>query len=107
MSLRSCRHVLAIAAVVLVACGGSSKGSDEPQTAKEKLAREERESGDDKPKGSKSWGGWRYKGDRNACFFESGGKCFKTENAACQAARCAKPKKCNTTGAGPAQVSCK
>lgn len=104
----SLRPYLPMLAAVLVACGGSpQKGSDEPQTAKEKLAAEEKANGDDKPSGSKSWGGWRYKGDRNACFFETAGKCFKTENAACQAARCAKPKKCSTTGAGPAQVSCK
>ncbi len=103
----SLRPYLPMLAAVLVACGGPQKASDEPQTAKEKLAREEKAPGDDKPAGSKSWGGWRYKGDRNACFFETNGKCFKTENAACQAARCAKPKKCSTTGAGPAQVSCK
>ena len=107
MSLRSCRPVAALVTIALVACGGPQVASDEPQTAKEKLAAEERASGDEKPKGSKSWGGWRYKGDRNSCFFETAGRCFKTENAACQAARCAKPKKCNTTGAGPAQVSCK
>ena len=107
MSLRSCRHVLAFVTAVLVACGGAQTVSDEPQTAKEKQRREAKASGDDKPAGSRSWGGWRYKGDRNSCFFETNGKCFKTENAACQAARCAKPKKCNTSGAGPAQVSCK
>lgn len=107
MSLRSCRPALALLLAGLVACGGSQKASDEPQNAKEKQAREARASGDDKPAGSKSWGGWRYKGDRASCFFQTSGKCFKTENAACQAARCAKPKKCKADGAGPAIVSCK
>ena len=103
----SLRTFLPLMAVVLLGCGGTEKVSNEPTTAKEKQRREARANGDDKEKGSKGWGGWRYKGDRNSCFFQVSGKCFKTENAACQAARCAKPKKCNVTGGGPALVSCK
>lgn len=88
-------------------CGADGKKSDEPTTAKEKQEREARAMGEsDAPKG-KHWGKWRYKGDRNSCFFRVGARCFKTENAACQAARCKKPKKCHTEGAAPAQVSCK
>ena len=95
-----------LVAAALVACGAdSSKTSEEPQTAKEKQRREARDKGDDEPT-TKNWGKWRYKGDRDSCFFEVDGRCFKTENAACQAARCKKPARCTTTGAGPAQVSC-
>ncbi len=102
MSLRS---FLPLLAVVTLGCGGA-KVSDEPTTAKEKQRREARANGEETT-GSKSWGGWRYKGDRNACFYSFNGRCFKTENAACQAARCGKPKKCATSGGGPALVACK
>ena len=97
-----------LCSVVLVcfaaACGGPS--SDEPTTAKEKQQREARATPDEAP-GTKQWGKWRYKGDRDECFFIVGAKCFKTENAACQTARCKKPMKCNAVGAAPATVSCK
>ena len=86
-------------------CGGSRAKSDEPTTAKEKQAREAKASGEDRA--SKNWGGWRYSGDRNECFFVIGRKCFKTEAAACTAARCGKAKKCDVAGGGPATVSCK
>lgn len=79
MSLRS---FLPLLAVVTLGCGGA-KVSDEPTTAKEKQRREARANGEDGG-GTKTWGGWRYKGDRNACFYSLNGRCFKTENAACQ-----------------------
>lgn len=82
----------------------------EPQTAREKmLAEEKAKSAEDKdapPDTGKKWKRWRYQGDRNACFFVVGAKCFKTENAACQAAKCKSPAKCATQGAGPATVMC-
>lgn len=106
MSLRSVSLVLASLATCLALGCGSSQTSDEPTTAKEKQRREAKAAGEDEGAG-KHWGGWRYKGDRNACFFRVGSKCFKTENAACQAARCKAPKKCRAEGAAPAQVSCK
>lgn len=88
-------------------CGGDRKESEEPQTAKEKQLQEARANGEDDDGGTKKWGKWRYKGDRDSCFFIVGAKCFKTENAACQAARCKKPKKCHSAGAAPATVTCK
>src|SRR5688572_10931004 len=100
MSLRVWLIVLALG------CGGARVESDEPQTAKEKQMREARASGDaDKP--GKNWGKWRYSGDRDDCFYVVGGKCFKTENKACQAARCKLPRKCTSVGGGPVTVSCK
>jgi hypothetical protein len=98
MSLRT------VALVLLVACGGSTVSSDEPQTAKEKQLREAKAAGDTN---AGKWGGWRYQGDRNECFYVVGRRCFKNENAACQAARCKAPKKCDVVGGGPATVGCK
>ncbi|HSD89551.1 MAG TPA: hypothetical protein VLB44_18600 [Kofleriaceae bacterium] len=112
MSLRPSVLVLAF----VVACGGSDmkvrKG--EPQTAREKMLAEEKahpsdadEAPPDKKGGtSKKWTGWRYQGDRKDCFFVVGKKCFKTENAACQAAHCKAPSKCQTEGAGPTTLTC-
>jgi len=101
MSLRS----LVLVAVLAVGCGATPV-SDEPTTAKEKQRREAEASGEGG--GGKQWGGgWRYQGDRSDCFFSTGRKCFKTENAACQALKCRAPKKCSTAGAAPATVSCK
>lgn len=102
----SLRAVGLVVLALAFGCGGA-RPSDEPQTAKEKQRRQAKADGEDDGAKSKNWGGWRYKGDRNACFFIVGSKCFKTENAACQVARCKAPKKCNAVGAAPATVSCK
>jgi hypothetical protein len=106
-------RLVPLAALLAIACGGSSmrvkKG--EPQTAREKMLAEEKakkssgESDDAKPPGSKKWTGWRYQGDRSDCFFLVGKKCFKTEKAACTAAKCGGAK-CVTDGAGPATLTC-
>ena len=101
MSLRSLWFVLACAA-----CGSPQTDSNEPQTAKEKQLQEAQASGEVDKAGAK-WGGWRYQGDRKDCFYVLGRKCFKTENAACQAAHCKAPKKCEAVGGGPATLSCK
>jgi len=105
MSLRTLALSLAVLGTLALGCGGSSPPrSDEPTTAKEKQRREAEASGEiDRPGGK--WGGWRYTGDRNDCFFVVGRRCFKTEAAACTAARCGK-RKCETTGGGPATVAC-
>ena len=94
---------------IAVACGGSRPGSKEPTTAKEKQLQEARAKGDDDApqKAGKKWGGWKYQGDRDDCFFIVGKRCFKTQDAACKAARCGNGKTCQTEGAGPAAVSCK
>ena len=39
-------------------------------------------------------------------FFIVGKRCYKSENAACQAARCKAPLKCTPEGAGPTQMKC-
>jgi hypothetical protein len=107
MSLRTLRLSVSMAVLACVAlgCGGGGPPkSDEPTTAKEKQRRDAEASGERDPAGGK-WGGWRYSGDRNDCFFVVGKRCFKTEAAACSAARCGK-RTCETTGGGPAAVAC-
>ena len=107
---------LALIGCAALACGGGQmkvkKG--EPQTAREKLLADEKANKSEgtteeesQPPGSKKWTGWRYQGERKNCFFLVGRKCFKTENAACQAARCKSPTKCEADGAGPATMTCK
>lgn len=103
MSLRLISLSFLAWAALAVGCGAPPK-SDEPTTAREKQRRDAEAEGTlDKPGGK--WGGWRYTGDRDDCFFVVGRRCFKTEAAACTAARCGK-RKCATSGGGPATVAC-
>ena len=100
--------------LVAVACasGNMKVKKGEPQTAREKMlaeekAKQDKDTSDDAhPPGSKKWSGWRYQGDRKQCFFTVGRKCFKTENAACQAAKCKAPSRCEADGGGPAIMRC-
>ncbi|HEY5921991.1 MAG TPA: hypothetical protein VIV11_09995 [Kofleriaceae bacterium] len=81
----------------------------EPQTAREKMLADEKANADkdkDESGAGKKWNGWRFQGDRKDCFFLVGRRCYKSENAACQAARCKSPTKCTTEGAGPATMKC-
>jgi hypothetical protein len=100
-------RTLVLLVFVFVGCSacGASTSSNEPQTAKEKQLQEAKASGE--VDNSKKWGGWRYQGERNDCFYVVGRKCFKTEKQACEAARCRGPKKCDVSGGGPATVACK
>ena len=109
MSLRrSLARPLAVLVVAALGCGGNRGASEEPTTAKEKLAQDQAAKGhDDAPQGAKKWGKWRYQGDRTACFYELDGKCFKSEKAACAAAKCKASTRCVSAGAAPAQVSCR
>ncbi len=94
--------------VFVVACGGGGRGKaepGEPQTAREKQYAEAKKSGEI-DEGNSKWGKWRYTGDRKDCQFVVGRKCYKTENAACQASKCKAPLKCKSDGAGPATMSC-
>lgn len=106
-------RLASLALLVAVACasGNMKVKKGEPQTAREKMLAEEKakkepEEPDPKPPGSKKWSGWRYQGERKDCRFLVGRKCFKSENAACQAAKCKAPTSCQTEGAGPATMTC-
>ncbi len=87
-------------------CGTPPTATNGPKTAKEKQALEPKtEEPAMKPPTGKKWNGWRYQGDRNACFFVVGRRCFKTEKEACESANCG-AKKCKSDGGGPATVTC-
>ncbi len=95
-----------VLACIVAACGGAQTDPNEPQTAKAKQMQEAKASGELDQRPSKKFAGWRYKGARKDCFFVLGRRCFKTEKAACTAARCKAGLKCTSTGGGPAQISC-
>lgn len=91
---------------LLVGCGTTASDTG-AHTAAERARIEEARSGDkdvEKPKGV-SWGGWRYQGSRDDCFFVVGRACFASQDEACHAAKC-KKNKCKVEGGGPATVSC-
>ena len=90
---------------VCAACAGPQSSSKDPQTAREKQLQEARAKGElDAPRGQ--WGGWRYQGDRDDCFYVVGRRCFKSRKLACRAAHCAADR-CAIIGGGPASVQCK
>lgn len=101
------RSIALVVALIGSACGGgtAATSADEPQTAREKQLREARASGEIDDSDQK-WSKWQYSGDRADCFFVLGRRCFKTEKAACEAARCKPGVKCVAIGGGPARVSC-
>jgi hypothetical protein len=93
----------------MLGCGGPQSmesSSDEPRTAKDKQLREAKSRGEVE-KSPRRWGGWRYQGDREDCYYVVARSCFKKQAAACQAAHCSAPRKCVVDGAGPAIVSCR
>ena len=100
--------VLSLSLIVGAGAGGGSPPppSNGPKTAVEKQRLEAKQDPDLKPPPGKKWGGWRYQGDRENCFFVVGRRCFKTEAEACEAANCG-AKKCAKDGGGPATVTCK
>jgi len=106
-------RLLAFALVVsLIGCGGSTPTSSGPrdETAAERGRREAAASGEtDVGNQGRSWGGWRYSGTRDACFYVVGRTCFDALPAACKAASCqsAAPEHCRTEGGGPATVRCR
>ena len=102
MSLSSI--ALALVASLALGCSSGPPRSDEPTTAKEKQRQEAEAKGETSGSHAK-WSGWRYTGERDECFFVVGRRCFKSEAAACAAAKCGQ-KKCEVTGGGPAAVAC-
>lgn len=53
----------------------------------------------------KKWGGWRWKGKRNDCFFKYKNTCYPSMAKACKAARCPKAD-CVHDDSAPAKVKC-
>jgi hypothetical protein len=91
---------LALAAAPLVgssACGSSKPGENEAAAAADEEPVSEH---------GKKWGGWRWKGKRNDCFFLVDNACHDTFEGACKAAKC-KESECLHDESAPAVVSCK
>jgi hypothetical protein len=87
--------------LLVCACGGSNPGEgSEPADDQEEVKPAERPSAE-----GKQWGGWRWKGKRDDCFFVVKNKCFDNQAEACAAAGCDEDR-CKLTGGGPAKVSC-
>jgi hypothetical protein len=104
--------------LAFAACGGkphrhrtteSVADEDRPKThdAAERARAEAAANPDEPVSGQgKHWGGWRYEGARDDCFFVVGRRCFDDEQRACAAAKC-KGGECEIHGGGPATVTCK
>jgi len=93
---------LALLCLVLgaAACGSGQSGPSAP--AHDGEVADEGRAPD--PEG-KSWGGWRWKGQRDDCFFVVKNHCYAKLDAACAAAGCDEDH-CLLAGGGPAKVSC-
>jgi hypothetical protein len=102
------RPALVLALLLTVgACGGERAGGPRPRTAKaskESTTTKEPPEARASDKGKK-WGGWRYQGARDDCYYRFKRRCFTKRADACAAARCGK-KQCTLDGAGPAIVTC-
>lgn len=85
---------------LLLACGGDKNRRVEP----EPTAAAQDGSGSVSAEGKK-WGGWRWKGKRDRCFFIHESRCFDSKKAACAAAKCGKDE-CVIDDSAPAKVSC-
>ena len=90
--------------VLVCACGGSNQGAGSEPTADPDDQPEAKQPESPTAEG-KSWGGWRWKGKRDDCFFVVKNKCFDNQADACAAAGCDEDR-CKLTGGGPAKVSC-
>ena len=93
---------------VPMSCGGERgkrtaqpDSSDEGETEKSSDAYTESKA----PKG-KQWGGWRWKGKRDDCFFVYKNQCYNKQETACKAAKCKKGA-CIMDKSAPAKISCK
>lgn len=90
--------VLALGLALLFACTGNGKGESTGPGADE--------AADVAPPEGKDWGGWRWKGKRDDCFFKVDNACFDSLAAACKKAGC-KGDACQHDKSAPANVSCK
>jgi hypothetical protein len=82
---------------------------DEDRSEKKRKKKKHRKHAPDKDAVSeegKSWGGWRWKGDRDDCFYVFKNKCFDSKSRACEAADCGSGK-CNVEEGAPSKVKCK
>lgn len=93
--------MLAACLGMFAGCGGSS-----PDNAKSPKGDQAGDDDDEVSSKGKKWGGWRWKGKRNDCFFIYKNECFSTMKKACRRAKCG-DSKCEHDDSAPAKVSCK
>lgn len=92
--------LLSVLVVIAPACGGAGGEKEESAKPADETASPVSEEG-------KSWGGWRWKGRRQDCFFLYKNRCFSSLKKACQAARCKREgADCVYDDSAPAHVSC-
>ncbi len=112
MLAHSIRNLLFICSVAasfgaVLGCGSTQKTPAEKEDKKEKKPKKERkEEKNAVSEKGKSWGGWRWKGDRDDCFYVHDNQCYAKEKAACKAADCGKGK-CVVRKGAPSKVTCK
>ena len=98
-----------LGATALSACGGQQSGADEDQgrrgKRKKKKHRDHPPDKDAVSEKGKSWGGWRWKGKRDDCYFVHKNRCFDSKSRACEAADCGK-RGCKVDDGAPAKVTC-
>jgi hypothetical protein len=99
--LNGMRAAIIILALLLFGTTPGCSGKGESTIPPDESAEEEEVSEE-----GKSWGGWRWKGKRDDCFFVHGNQCFDQLAAACKAAGCGEDS-CTHDKAAPANVSCK
>jgi len=105
--------LLVVALTATVGCGDTTPPARDPATGKRPQTAAERARAehvdDDQPvtADGKKWGGWRYRGRRDTCYYVVGRRCFDKRADACAAARCGNQQQCVVEGGGPARVSCR
>jgi hypothetical protein len=105
LSLAAAPVLVALVALVFGSCGPYSSEPAGPRTAAERAAAERAASTEEPVPEGKAWGGWRYQGKRDDCFYVVERECFATLAEACEATTCEHG--CDSRGAGPAIVHCK
>lgn len=91
-------------------CGASQKNAAEDQDSSEQKEskpkhRKHAPDEDAVSEQGKSWGGWRWSGKRDDCFYVFDNKCFDSKARACIAAIC-DDRACVAKPGVPSKVSC-
>lgn len=103
--------VVAAALCCAFACGGATSTTTSNQRGTTSSASKsdiKRGAPDPEPvsEEGKRWGGWRWRGKRDTCFFVYKNRCYTEKRKACAVAGCGKGK-CAYRGGGPAEIYCK
>jgi hypothetical protein len=125
ISGRSLLALVLAAAAAGVGCGpavgqGDSSSSAKAAESSDKGSKRDKQDDEDRPRRKsyerseddvsekgKSWGGWRWKGKRDDCYYVVDNKCFAERKDACKAA-CGKHKRrCRYSDSAPSKVSCR